>query len=421
MIGVTAKRTAGCDTERRGSGAGGRHRGDEAGGRAGRREGRGGRLGPGADAGHRRCRRALLGPPGRRRLGRGQRRRGRLRRRLRGTDDRRRRVGLPPPPPRLAGLPPPGAAGRGHRPAHVRRQRRQGPGPGGGVVRGGRRRGRLHRRARVHRRRRRHRPRRPPARRGGGQRRPHRPRGGRARRRPLPVRRAGLPGGGGVGARPSPPPPAAPRRRRGPTWSSAPAAWSDGRSPRWPTSSTCAWRSWPGAWPSASASRSSPRPGPRSPPGPGSTSPGAPSSSPPASGPTPIWWARARWRGGAWVAVWRGRTVSDARPGWLVPAALAVARRPRLWPVAVRQTLRLARPGWWRRWPPVPRPRPLVPALSPPDRLRRPRPAAVGPRRRGLPGMVPPFRSPALAFLADGRSTSDDEPPADEPDGGPDR
>ena len=36
----------------------------------------------------------------------------------------------------------------------------------------------------------------------------------------------------------------------------------------------------------------------------------------------------------------------------------AVAKRPRLWATAVRQVLRLAPPGWWRRWPPVPRPDP---------------------------------------------------------------
>jgi len=29
-----------------------------------------------------------------------------------------------------------------------------------------------------------------------------------------------------------------------------------------------------------------------------------------------------------------------------------------LWGVAVRQCLRLAEPGWWRRWPPVPAPDP---------------------------------------------------------------
>lgn len=35
---------------------------------------------------------------------------------------------------------------------------------------------------------------------------------------------------------------------------------------------------------------------------------------------------------------------------------LALLARPRLWPVAVSQTLRLARPGWWRELPPVPLP-----------------------------------------------------------------
>lgn len=39
---------------------------------------------------------------------------------------------------------------------------------------------------------------------------------------------------------------------------------------------------------------------------------------------------------------------------------VSVAIRPWLWPVAVIQILRLARPGWWHRWPPVPMPdRPL--------------------------------------------------------------
>ncbi len=43
---------------------------------------------------------------------------------------------------------------------------------------------------------------------------------------------------------------------------------------------------------------------------------------------------------------------------WVWPAVRAVAVRPGLWSVAVRQGLRLAVPGWWRRWPPVPRPDP---------------------------------------------------------------
>lgn len=29
---------------------------------------------------------------------------------------------------------------------------------------------------------------------------------------------------------------------------------------------------------------------------------------------------------------------------------------PELWATGVVQLLRLAAPGWWRRWPPVPRP-----------------------------------------------------------------
>jgi hypothetical protein len=33
-----------------------------------------------------------------------------------------------------------------------------------------------------------------------------------------------------------------------------------------------------------------------------------------------------------------------------------LARRPWLWPDAVAQALRLARRGWWHRWPPLPLP-----------------------------------------------------------------
>jgi hypothetical protein len=55
-------------------------------------------------------------------------------------------------------------------------------------------------------------------------------------------------------------------------------------------------------------------------------------------------------------------------------AALAVVRRPGLWRVAVAQALRLAAPGWWRRWPPLPLPDPaylrfrLQTAYGDPDR-----------------------------------------------------
>ncbi|HVF32059.1 MAG TPA: hypothetical protein VM933_03380 [Acidimicrobiales bacterium] len=43
---------------------------------------------------------------------------------------------------------------------------------------------------------------------------------------------------------------------------------------------------------------------------------------------------------------------------WLARAFLAVLVRPGLWGVAVVQLLRLAVPGWWRRWPPLPLPDP---------------------------------------------------------------
>jgi hypothetical protein len=44
--------------------------------------------------------------------------------------------------------------------------------------------------------------------------------------------------------------------------------------------------------------------------------------------------------------------------GWLLRSGVAVARRPRLWGTALTQLAVLARPGWWRRWPPLPRPDP---------------------------------------------------------------
>ncbi|MDA8062805.1 MAG: hypothetical protein M0T80_10355 [Actinomycetota bacterium] len=42
--------------------------------------------------------------------------------------------------------------------------------------------------------------------------------------------------------------------------------------------------------------------------------------------------------------------------GLVGPGALgAVLVRPALWPVAVRVLSSLGEPGWWRRWPPLPR------------------------------------------------------------------
>jgi hypothetical protein len=34
----------------------------------------------------------------------------------------------------------------------------------------------------------------------------------------------------------------------------------------------------------------------------------------------------------------------------------ALVRRPWLWPAALAEATRLARPGWWRRWPLLPVP-----------------------------------------------------------------
>jgi hypothetical protein len=42
--------------------------------------------------------------------------------------------------------------------------------------------------------------------------------------------------------------------------------------------------------------------------------------------------------------------------GWWLRAAAAVLVRPGLWPTAVGQAVRLARPGWWKRAPFLPVP-----------------------------------------------------------------
>ena len=44
------------------------------------------------------------------------------------------------------------------------------------------------------------------------------------------------------------------------------------------------------------------------------------------------------------------------RARWLGKAFLAVLARPSLWAVGAVQLFRLASPGWWRRWPPLPAP-----------------------------------------------------------------
>jgi hypothetical protein len=38
----------------------------------------------------------------------------------------------------------------------------------------------------------------------------------------------------------------------------------------------------------------------------------------------------------------------------------SVALRPWLWPAAGAEALRMAKPGWWRRWPPLPLPDPAL-------------------------------------------------------------
>ena len=59
---------------------------------------------------------------------------------------------------------------------------------------------------------------------------------------------------------------------------------------------------------------------------------------------------------------------------WVAAAPRRGPRRPGLWRVAVAQALRLAAPGWWRRWPPLPLPDPaylrfrLQTAYGDPDR-----------------------------------------------------
>jgi hypothetical protein len=45
--------------------------------------------------------------------------------------------------------------------------------------------------------------------------------------------------------------------------------------------------------------------------------------------------------------------------GFWVKAAGALAREPGLWPTALGQVGRLARPGWWRRAPFLPVPDPV--------------------------------------------------------------
>ncbi len=55
-------------------------------------------------------------------------------------------------------------------------------------------------------------------------------------------------------------------------------------------------------------------------------------------------------------AIYREGMEQDLRRGSWVWAALAVVRRPSLWPTALRQLARSSRPRWWRRPPFLPVP-----------------------------------------------------------------
>lgn len=48
-------------------------------------------------------------------------------------------------------------------------------------------------------------------------------------------------------------------------------------------------------------------------------------------------------------------TVTGDSGGSLARLFAAVVVRPGLWLTALVVLMRLARPGWWRRWPPIPR------------------------------------------------------------------
>lgn len=52
----------------------------------------------------------------------------------------------------------------------------------------------------------------------------------------------------------------------------------------------------------------------------------------------------------------RGSVEVSARRRWALHAAAEVARRPDLWPAALRSAAGLVPRRWWRRWPPLPAP-----------------------------------------------------------------
>jgi hypothetical protein len=50
--------------------------------------------------------------------------------------------------------------------------------------------------------------------------------------------------------------------------------------------------------------------------------------------------------------------VTDLPPRWWVAVVRRLATHPGLWATAVVTAVRLAGPGWWRHWPPLPAPAP---------------------------------------------------------------
>lgn len=52
----------------------------------------------------------------------------------------------------------------------------------------------------------------------------------------------------------------------------------------------------------------------------------------------------------------RGNRSRGNRSRGIRDVAAAVLLRPGLWPAAIATMFRLAQPGWWRTWPPLPVP-----------------------------------------------------------------
>ena len=50
--------------------------------------------------------------------------------------------------------------------------------------------------------------------------------------------------------------------------------------------------------------------------------------------------------------------MTDQPPRWWAGVVRRLLPRPDLWATALLTAVRLAAPGWWRRWPPLPVPAP---------------------------------------------------------------